>query len=415
MNIQYCRPPLYPKQQAAIFHNKRYGFIEASTKAGKTVGNMAWLLEKSLIGAKPNQNRWWVAPVYGQAEIAYTRMKHGLPKNIFDAHDTKLRLAFINGANIWFKSGEKPDNLYGDDVYDVVIDEASRLREEAYTAIRTTLTATRGSLRAIGNVKGRKNWFYRLCRKAQAGDPNMEYHKLTAYDAVEGGVLAAEEIEAARQELPENIFRELYLAEPSDDGGNPFGITAIQGCIKALSNLEPVCWAWDLAKSYDWTVGIGLDKNGDVCRFERFQKSWQDTISYIRAVTGKLPALVDSTGVGDPVLEALQANGGTNFEGFKFSQASKQQLMEGLAVAIQQKQVGYPVGAIVSELEQFEYEYTRTGVRYSAPEGFHDDCVCALALAVRKKTLPVAGAGWLGFVESQAAEAQKSTEKTKQP
>jgi hypothetical protein len=59
----------------------------------------------------------------------------------------------------------------------------SKLREEAYTAIRAMLTATRGSLRAIGNVKGRKSWIYRLCRKAEAGDPNMAYHKLTAYDA----------------------------------------------------------------------------------------------------------------------------------------------------------------------------------------------------------------------------------------
>jgi hypothetical protein len=35
-------------------------------------------------------------------------------------------------------------------------------------------------------------------------------------------------------------------------------------------------------------------------------------------------------------------------------------------------------------LEQFEFEYTRTGVRYSAPAGLHDDCVCALALAWHK-------------------------------
>jgi hypothetical protein len=33
-------------------------------------------------------------------------------------------------------------------------------------------------------------------------------------------------------------------------------------------------------------------------------------------------------------------------------------------------------------LETFEYEFTRIGVRYTAPDGLHDDCVCALALAV---------------------------------
>jgi hypothetical protein len=33
----------------------------------------------------------------------------------------------------------------------------------------------------------------------------------------------------------------------------------------------------------------------------------------------------------------------------------------------------------------FEYQFTSTGVRYNAPTGFHDDCVNALALAVKCK------------------------------
>jgi hypothetical protein len=103
---------------------------------------------------------------------------------------------------------------------------------------------------------------------------------------------------------------------------------------------------------------------------------------------------VDSTGVGDPVLEALQTRGravGGQFEGFKFSATSKQQLMEGLAVAIQQQQIHFPAGVIVDELEAFEYEYTRTGVHYSAPSGFHDDAVCALALARSATSHPPRG------------------------
>ena len=55
--------------------------------------------------------------------------------------------------------------------------------------------------------------------------------------------------------------------------------------------------------------------------------------------------------------------------------------MEGLAVAIQKQEISFPEGVIANELESFEYEYTRTGVRYSAPSGMHDDCVCSLALA----------------------------------
>jgi hypothetical protein len=36
----------------------------------------------------------------------------------------------------------------------------------------------------------------------------------------------------------------------------------------------------------------------------------------------------------------------------------------------------------ISELEAYEQETLRSGlIRYSAPEGLHDDCVMALALA----------------------------------
>jgi hypothetical protein len=92
---------------------------------------------------------------------------------------------------------------------------------------------------------------------------------------------------------------------------------------------------------------------------------------------------VDATGVGDPIVERLQRMGEGHFNGFKFTPQSKQQLMEGLAVAIQNQEISFPEGPIVSELEAFEYVYTRTGVRYSAPEGVDDDCVMALALALR--------------------------------
>ncbi len=189
--------------------------------------------------------------------------------------------------------------------------------------------------------------------------------------------------------MPDNVFRELYLAEPSDDGSSPFGITAIRECVQPLSNQKPVFFGVDLAKSVDWTVIIGLDASRQVCRFERFQKPWNETIDFVRRVCGDTRTLVDSTGVGDVVLEALQAHRRTNFEGFHFSSTSKQQLMEGLAVAIQRQEIGFPGGVIVSELESFEYEFTRSGVRYSAPSGMHDDCVCALALAAAVKPAQV--------------------------
>lgn len=411
--IEYQRPWLYPKQLEAIFHSQRYGCIEASTKAGKTVGCIAWLFEQAAINGAPGRNYWWVAPIFPQAKIAFRRLKRYLPHELYTPNETELTITLANGAVIWFKGADKPDSLYGEDVYAAVLDEASRMKDDAWYAVRSTLTATGGPARLIGNVKGRKNFFYQLSRKAESGEPNMEYHVITAYDAVEGGVVTLEEIEDAKRQLPEQVFNELYLCKPSDDGGNPFGIKAIGDCVGPLSSGDPVAWGWDLAKSVDWTVGIALDAQGRTCRFERFQMPWNDTKRRILALTGNIPALADSTGVGDPIVEDMQRTN-PNIQGYKFTQTSKQQLMEGLAAAIQQNTISYPDGTIRIELEQFEYEYTRTGVRYSAPVGMHDDCVCGLALACRRWSVPTPGAGFLAFYSEMAAGANDKQQPTPQ-
>ncbi len=385
--INYQFSDLYAKQARALFTKKRYSFIEGSTKSGKTHACMEWLNYEaaSNVSGRP-RNYWWVAPISQQSKMVYRRYIAMLPEEVIAHTNEGKFIQFVNGSRIWFLSAEKPDGLYGDDVYAVVLDEASRMREEAFFAVRSTLTATGGKVRAIGNVKGRKNWFYKMCRRAEMGEANSHYAKLTAYDAVDAGIVKAEEIEDAKRLYPAYVFQQLYLAEAVDDMSNPFGIRNIQECSMDDYSWEPpVVFGWDLAKSVDWTVGIGLDKMGRVCRFERFQHSWLGTETQIMQVTGKIPAAIDSTGVGDPIVERLQRElakqGNENIEGYKFTSLSKQQLIEGLVMAIQQKLIKFHGNDIMLELESFEYEITRTGVKYRAMEGMHDDCVCALALA----------------------------------
>jgi phage FluMu gp28-like protein len=382
--LTYQRPWLYPAQQAALFNPARYAVVEASAKSGKTVGCIVWLTEQAMAG-RAGRNYWWVAPIYPQAKIAFRRLKRALPPAVYTTNESELTITLANGAVLWFKGANDPDSLYGEDVYAAVIDEASRCKEDAWHAVRTTLTATRGPIRIIGNVKGRRNWAYHLARKAADGEPGMHYAKITAADAVAAGVLAAAEIEDARRQLPAAVYQELYEAEPSDDQGNPFGLDAIRAAVAPLGSGPPVAFGVDLAKSQDWTVALGLNSAGMVCRFERWQTPWEETLRRILTTVGTTPTAVDSTGVGDPILERLQREGGRHYEGYQFTAPSKQKLMEGLAVAIQQAEVRFPDGPIVNELEAFEYVYTRSGVHYSAPEGLHDDCVCALALAVWRK------------------------------
>lgn len=385
-SINLRLPAPYPKQREAIWADARIAIIEAGTKNGKTVGCMLWMIDRVFNHGGMGRNYWWVAPVYPQAKIAYRRIKRmlqraGLPPQSFQCHDTDLTITIPTRGVMWFKSAEKPDNLYGEDVFGAVIDEASRMREDAWFAIQSTVTHTRAPIRIIGNVKGRGNWFYRLGLQAKQGEPGMHYAKLTCWDAVDAGVLERSEVESRQRTMPPHIFKMLYLAEPADDGGNPFGIEAIRRCVQPISDGEPVAWGIDLAKSVDWCWAIGLDGEGVVCRSERWRSDWGATETRILGLVGDTPTLLDSTGVGDPIVERLQRTA-PNIEGFKFTSESKQRIMEGLASAIHRQAVGFPDGELVAELDSYEYEETRTAVRYSAPDGLHDDGVCALALAV---------------------------------
>lgn len=380
---KYDRPKMYSKQEAAIFNDARFSLIEAGTKSGKTVGCLIWLLEQAIDNDGIGKNFWWVAPTYTQSRIAFRRMKTYLAPNWVErTNESELTFTLATGSMIHFKSGEHADALYGEDVVAAVIDEASRCREEAWHALRSTLTATNGTCRMIGNVRGRKNWFYRLCRRAESGLDNFHYAKITAADAVQAGVLDEAEIAEAKEVLPLAVYQELYEAQASDNNANPFGEAAIRACIGPISTDAPFVYGVDLAKSQDWTVIIGLDSSNRVCFFERFQMPWVEQRKRLIEIIGSTDCIIDSTGVGDPITEDLQRVL-PRVEGFKFSSSSKQQLMELLSTKISTKAVTYPDGDIVRELEQFEYEYSRTGVKYSAPSGLHDDCVMSLALALK--------------------------------
>jgi hypothetical protein len=388
--IEFQLPPITAYQRDAIFCAERNAIIEATTKAGKSIGAMFWLLLQAFNTNKCGAEFWWVAPVYEQTKIIYRRYKTLLRQTDPDGsewrcNDTDPSITLGNGTVLRFKSAEKPDNLFGEDVHAAVLDEASRMREEAFIAVRTTLTATNGRLRIIGNVKGRKNWAYRLARRVETDSlPGWKYSKITAHDAVKAGIISADEVEAAKREMPEAAFRELYLAEPSEDGANPFGLQHIAACLGPLSTEEPQTFGIDLAKSQDFTVVVGLDAKRRVCVFDRWQHlPWEATMGRILGHIGGKPTLVDSTGVGDPIVESLSRRNPA-VEGYKFTATSRQQLMEGLALSIQQKDITVLDGVMRIELESFEFQQTKVGVKYAAPEGHHDDCAVALALAAER-------------------------------
>lgn len=147
-------------------------------------------------------------------------------------------------------------------------------KPEVWNAVRSTLTATRGPVRIIGNVRGTDNWAYELARSAEAGnDPTRHFARLTVYDAVAGGVIHPDEVAEARRDLPEDVFNELYLAQPSKRtrmfSGQPPVVQFTDLPAELLTGIREktvrAVRSWDIAataekpgKDPDWLVGTLL-------------------------------------------------------------------------------------------------------------------------------------------------------------
>lgn len=388
------RPQLYPLQDKAFYCDEQFSLVEASTKSGKTVGAFTWQVDEAWHGP-PGVEHWWIAPYSEQAGIAWRRVKRGFRREPdVIARKNPKRIVLPNDARIIFKSGDNPDGLYGEDVYTAVVDEASRCREDAWIALQTTMTATNGRCRLIGNVTDDVNWFHNLCRLVEQADPadpiwrNWRYGRIVAQDAVDAGLIAPDTLANIEAVMPHHAFRALYWCEPPEGGINPLGTTAeIEACIEPINTgLPPTAQGWDLAKRRNYTAGVGLNILGTTSLFERWHGgSWMHQVPRIVGHVGPHYALVDQTGLGDAPVEMMQAQTHGTVVGFTFDYQSKQDLMTQLALSIQGREIRYPAGQIVEELKRYQYDFdpkTRKVV-YRAPEDAYDDCVDALALAVQ--------------------------------
>lgn len=156
----------------------------------------------------------------------------------------------------------------------------------------------------------------------------------------------------------------------------------------------------DLAKYNDWTVLTPFSLNTFIVYpQERFnQIDWNLQKARIEAMARRFNnALIwpDSTGLGDPIVEDLKARGlnigGEDGRGFKFTEISRQNLLNNLAILLEQDKIKIPDDeGLIAELEAFQYTLTENGkIKVKVPEGLHDDRVMSLALSVYGATTPV--------------------------
>ena len=352
---------------------------------------------------------WWVAPTYKQCQKPFRTLlsalhRAGLLKTFSRG---SMRLITVTGWTIEFRSAEVPDNLRGEGVDLLIIDEQGQVTDDAWDeCLFPTLADTDGDFLGIGTPKGRRGWAYKRFRLGLDGaDPRLYYSKrFTAYDAL---FIPEQFLLEAKKNMPEKAFRQEFMAEFLDALGVVFEnlresprLTPIRG--------EGVGIGADWAKKKDWTwfVAVG-EKSGCVIDYMRLPQ----LIAYKRQVEAltefskrleskghKVRRLVhDQTGVGEAIDELLrQTQLKKIFEGLTFTYNTKKDLVEEGIVAFEAGKLGLPVGfendedgeRLLREHEDYSLEITKTGrVLYGAPDGLHDDAVTATLLANRARGL----------------------------
>ena len=372
----------------------RFRTVCCGRRFGKTMLAAAELLDCAALVAAGDYG--WIAPTYWTASRgieAFALIAPGLVKmkgqNPVIGHFSGP----LGDCRFIFCSTDNEDSIPGLGFQGIVLDECAQIERRKYdVSIRPTISQTSGWQLAISTPRGR-NWFYDLhTRGMEGGDPS---YRSFVFPSDANPFFPRGEMGLARDTLPQDVFRQEYLAEFLEDSAGVFrGVDAclIQGMGEEshaeARRTRSVIVGVDVAKHTDWTVCIAMDAKTGLCLgMERFnQLDWpvqrERIAEFAKRWGGRV--VMDATGVGDPVYDDL-CRVLPQVEGFRITAHSKREIVQGLMVAVEQRRVSWPAAweILTGEMKRYEYEIGPTGqISYSAPSGYHDDCVIALALAV---------------------------------
>lgn len=354
---------------------------------------------------------FYFLPSYAQAKKVIwdnidndgNRMLDHIPKELIkstNSQELKIELLCgsiiqLIGADEFSKSG------VGTNPIGVVFSEFSITNSQAWKYVAPILAANGGW--AVFNFTPRgKNHAWALLEYAKQN--GWFWEVLTVDDTK---VLKPEQIEEERKANPQDFFEQEWYCKFVEGAGQFFRrIRQNTYEIRELTEEGDFQIGVDLAKYQDWTVLTPFNLNHFIVYpQERFnQMDWNLQKAKIEAMARRFNnALVmpDSTGVGDPIVEDLKSRGinigGADEQGFKFTETSRTNLLNNLAVLLEQDKIKIPNDeGLISELESVHYEMSDAGkVKIKVPDGLHDDRVMSLALAVWGATEPVKVDGYM--------------------
>jgi len=202
--------PLSPAQQTIAQSDKRFRVLVSGRRFGKT--HLA-IRELCKSATEPNRKVFYVAPSYRMArQIVWEQLKKRLRELrwIQKINESNLEIRLVNGSIICLRGADNEDSLRGVGLDFIVLDEFADIDAKAwYEVLRPTLSDTGGSALFTGTPKGIGNWAYDIFQQAKVDDKNWASFQ---YTTIEGGQVPQEEIEQARHDLAESVFKQEYEA-----------------------------------------------------------------------------------------------------------------------------------------------------------------------------------------------------------
>lgn len=333
----------------------------------------------------------WVAPTYKNTRPMWRWLQMALADDAkhkrVSIHKSERTIETQRGGFVGLYSGDNIDSIRGEAFHLVVIDEAAKIAEDAWTdAIMPTLADFDGDAVLISTPRG-KNWFYTEWIRGQGQDKGHRSWTSPTSDNPMPTIRRA--FDKVRSRVPERSFRQEWLAEFVDDGSLFRNVTAC-ATAKPLDGRRgdrTYIAGLDWALSYDFTVLTIIDANTRelvfIDRYNGVDYSMQR--QRIKAACdrfGIAGMIAESNAMGKPNNDELRRMG-LPVRDFVTTNATKADAIESLAAAFEQGNIRIlDDPTLIAELQSYEVERLPSGmVRYSAPEGMHDDTVMSLALA----------------------------------
>ena len=382
-------PPLHAAQASVHDCPARFRVLAAGRRFGKS---LLGGLEASAV-ALAGGRAWWVAPSYKMSRPGWRVMEWfaaQLQRRKLDVRVNRAErvIYYPSGGEAACRSADDPQSLRGEGLDLVVLDECRQIREIAWTeALRPALSDRGGRALFISTPAGH-DWFWRLWQRGN--DAAVSDYEAFRYPTSANPFIPASEIEDARRELPDRVFRQEYLAEFVTGEGQVF--RNVYACATATPQERALpghtyVVGVDWGRVNDFTVICVIDETtSSLVALDRFTR-----VGY-EAQMGRLVALCDRfqprlvvpemNSMGGPLVEDLQRRG-LPVRPFVTSNATKTAAIDGLALAFETEAIRIiPDEVLLTELQAFEESRTPLGLRkHSAPEGMHDDCVMSLAFA----------------------------------